>query len=84
MQSRVPEYLISNGASKDVHSPMFCSRARLNKLITIAEQKGSKIIILTDPQGQSVVLYELIDDEWRQVGFEEIIMLVMETLKKKN
>ena len=51
----------------------------------MAEQKGSKIIICSDPQGESIVLYEQKrDNSWRQVSFEQIVILMMQTLKPKN
>ena len=57
-------------------------------MIHLAEAKNSKLIIQTDPQGRQFVLHEAIFEDtqinWRQVSFEEIIIIVLETAKSKN
>jgi hypothetical protein len=83
------EFLASNGATNNVFCPLYFPKERLNKLIKQAELKNSKLIIQTDPLGSQFVLHEAIysDDtyeDWRQVSFEEIVILVLKSLKKKH
>ena len=91
---QLSEYLINNGGASNLFSPLFCPSNRLNSLFYFAELKKSKLIMMTDPQGEQFVLYERTGNEefdednyacgWQHISFQEIIILVLERLKKKN
>jgi hypothetical protein len=85
------EFVMSNGASKNIYCTKFCPRDRLERLIKNAESKNSKLLIQTDPLGSHFILHEAIMCRqtgkyfrWRLVSLEEIVILTLNLLKTKN